>query len=59
MTLTSKINDNTEKIMSITAENVHLKKENLELREWLSHIKTQQMRNNIVINGMAETKWEP
>ena len=59
MTLTSKINDNTEKIISITAENVQLKKENLELREWLSCIKTQQMRNNIVINGMAETKWEP
>ena len=59
MILTSKINDNTEKIISITAENAQLKKENLELREQLSHIKTQQMRNNIVINGMAETKWEP
>ena len=58
-TLTSKINDNTEKIISITAENVQLKKENLELREQLSRIETQQMRNNIVINGMAETKWEP
>ena len=59
MTLTSKINDNTERIISITAENLQLKKENLELREWLSLIKTQQLRNNIVINGMAETKWEP
>ena len=59
MTLTSKINDNTDKIILITAENVELKKENLELREQLSHIETQQMRNNIVINGMAKTKWEP
>ena len=59
MTLTSKINDNTEKIISITAENVQLKKENLELRERLSCIETQQIRNSIVISGMAETKWEP
>ena len=59
MTLTSKINDNTEKIISITAENVELKEENLELRERLSCIETQQIRNNIVINGVAKTKWEP
>ena len=57
MTLTSKINDNTEKIISITAENVQLKKENLELREQFSHIKTQQLRKNIVISGVAKTKW--
>ena len=59
MTLTSKIYENTDKITSITAENVQLKKENIELREQLSCIETQQLRNNIVINGVEETKWEP
>ena len=58
-TLASKIHENTEKILSIAAENVKLKKENTELRDRLSHIETQQLRNNIIINGVAETKWEP
>ena len=58
-TLASKIHENTDKILLIAAENVQLKKENTELRDWLSRIETQQLRNNIVINGMAETKWEP
>ena len=58
-TLTSKIYENTDKIISITAENVQLKKENVELRDELSCIETQQLRNNIVINSVAKTKWEP
>ena len=58
-TLASKIRENTDEILSIAAENVQLKKENTELRDRLSHIETQQLRNNIVINGMAENKWEP
>ena len=58
-TLTSKIHENTEKILSIAAENVKLKKENTELRDRLSSIETQQLQNNIIINGVAETKWGP
>ena len=58
-TLASKIHENTEKILSIAAENVKLKKENTELRDQLSCIETQQLRNNIIINGVAETKWQP
>ena len=58
-TLAGKIHKNTEKILSIAAENVELKKENTELRDRLSHIETQQLQNNIIINGVAETKWEP
>ena len=58
-TLASKIHENTEKILSRAAENVKLKKENTELRDQLSCIETQQLRNNVIINGVAETKWQP
>ena len=43
-TLASKIHENTEEILSIAAENVQLKKENAELRDWLSRIETQQLK---------------
>ena len=59
VTLTSKIQENTDKIISITAENVQLKKENIEFRERLSCIETHQLRNTIVISHVTETKWEP
>ena len=40
-------------------ENAAFKKENILLKEKLCQVETQQMKNNIIINGVAETKWEP
>ena len=57
--LSDKITNNTQKISEIAAENMELKKENSQLKEQLLHIETQQMKNNIIINGVAEAKWEP
>ena len=57
--LSNKITNNTQKISEIAAENMELKKENSQLKERLLHIETQQLKNNIIINGVAEVKWEP
>ena len=38
---------------------MELKKENAQLKEQLLCIETQQLKNNIIINGVAEVKWEP
>ena len=57
--LSNKITNNTQKISEIAAENMELKKENSQLKERLLCIETQQLKNNIIINGVAEVKWEP
>ena len=38
---------------------MELKKENTQLKEQLLRIETQQLKNNIIISGVAEVKWEP
>ena len=57
--LNTKISHNTKKIMEISVENTVLKKENMLLKERLCRVESQQMKNNIIISGVAETKWEP
>ena len=57
--LSDKITNNTQRISEIPAENMELKKENSQLKEQLLHIEIQQLKNNIIINGVAEAKWEP
>ena len=57
--LSNKITNNTQKISEIAAENMELKKENTQLKEQLLCIETQQLKNNIIISGVAEVKFEP
>ena len=52
--LSDKITNNTQKISEIVAENMELRKENPQLKEQLLHIETQKIKNNIIINGVAE-----
>ena len=59
ISLSNKITNNNQKISEIVAENMELKKENTQLKERLLHIETQQLKNNIIINGVAEVKWKP
>ena len=57
--LNTKISTNSKKLTEISMENATLKKENTLLKERLRQVETQQLKNNIIINGVAETKWEP
>ena len=43
----------------MVAENWSLRKENASLKDRISRIETSQMKNNIIISGVAETRWEP
>ena len=56
--LNSKININTEKISQMINENKLLRKENISLRERITKIESNQVKNNI-ISGIPENKWEP
>ena len=57
--LTRKINANTEKISQMINENKLLRRENASLKERITKIESNQVRNNIIISGIPESKWEP
>ena len=45
--------------MQVMVENQSLHKENASLKERVSGIELNQVRNNIIISGVPESKWEP
>ena len=57
--LTRKIDENLDRITSVVAENRSLRKENASIKDCISWIETSQMKNNIIVSGVAETRWEP
>ena len=57
--LNSKIDINTEKVSQMINENKQLCKENISLRERIMKIESDQVKNNIIISGIPESKWEP
>ena len=57
--LNLKIDANTEKISQMINENKLLCRENAFLKERITKIKSNQVRNNIIISGIPESKWEP
>ena len=54
-----KIDANTEKISQMINENKLLHRENASLKERITKIESNQVRNNIIISGIPESKWEP
>ena len=56
--LNSKIDANTDRIHAYIAENKQLRKENVELKEWLTRIELTQLGNNVIISSMQEQSWE-
>ena len=56
--LNQKIEVNTGKISQVIHENKLLRKENASLKERISKIESNQVRNNIIISGIPEGKWE-
>ena len=57
--LSLKIDANTEKISQVINENQLLCRENASLKERITKIESNQVRNNIIISGIPEGKWEP
>ena len=57
--LNLKIYANTEKISQMIDENRLLRRENASLKDRISKIESNQVRNNIIISGIPESKWEP
>ena len=56
--LKSDIQDNKENILRIVEENTYLKRENNALKEWLSQIEQNQLKNNVIITGIPEQQLE-
>ena len=56
--LNHKIEANTGKISQVIQENKLLHRENATLKERISKIESNQVRNNIIISGIPEGKWE-
>ena len=56
--LNQKIEVNTGKISEVIHENKLLRRENASLKERISKIESNQVRNNIIISGIPEGKWE-
>ena len=52
------IQSNKEDIKRIVEENKLLKKENTLLKERLSQIEQNQLKNNVIITGIPEQQWE-
>ena len=56
--LNDKIEVNAGKISQVIQENKLLHRENATLKERISKIESNQVRNNIIISGIPEGKWE-
>ena len=56
--INSKVNKNSKKFEQLLGENIELKKENSELRERVSKIKTAQLSNDIIISGIPKQPFE-
>ena len=52
------IQENKDNISCIVTENKCLKKENAALKERLSQIEQNQLKNNVIITGIPEQPWE-
>ena len=52
------IQENKDNISHIVTENKCLKKENAALKERLSQIEQNQLKNNVIITGIPEQPWE-
>ena len=52
------IQENKDNISRIVTENTCLKKENAALKERLSQIEQNQLKNNVIITGIPEQPWE-
>ena len=56
--LKSDIQVNKENILRIVTENTCLKRENTILKERLSQIEQNELKNNVIITGIPEQQWE-
>ena len=52
------IEDNKRNICNIIEENRLLQKENNSLKDRISQIETNQLKNNVIITGIPEQQWE-
>ena len=52
------IEDNKRNISNIMEENRLLQKENNSLKDRISQIETNQLKNNMIITGIPEQQWE-
>ena len=57
--LNLKIDANTEKISQMINENKLLHRENASLKDQITKIESNQVRKNIIISRIPESKWEP
>ena len=57
--LNLKTDANTEKNSQMINENKRLRRENASLKDRISKIESNQVRNNIIISRIPESKWEP
>ena len=56
--LKSDILDNKRNISHIVQENKHLRRENIALKERLTQIESNQLKNNVIVTGILEQQWE-
>ena len=56
--LKNDIQENKYNISRIVTENTCLKRENTALKEGLSQIEQNQLKNNVIITGIPEQQWE-
>ena len=56
--LSSRIDENSQKVQRVIDENSALRKENAILQERLDWIESSQLSNNIIIMGIPEQQWE-
>ena len=56
--LRNDIQENKDNILCIVTENTCLKRENTSLKERLSQIEQNQLKNNVTITGIPEQQWE-
>ena len=57
-TFTHQINKNDMKVQQVLNENMELKQENKDLKEWLDKLESLQLLNNVIITGIPEQQWE-
>ena len=56
--LSHQIQENNLKVQQMVNENVELRQENQNLKEWLDKLELLQLTNNAIITGIPEQQWE-
>ena len=56
--LSHQIKENNMKVQQMLNENVELRQENQNLKEWLDKLESLQLLNNVIIMGIPEQQWE-